>query len=944
MKLKFTLILILFSLHTLNAQTVPSDFELVCTTGGNALWEISETNTISSNGESNFFRSRGGSSLEILADDDFTLSSSEVGSIWQSVQNNNIFSLESSYQEDSMGDGSFVYLTVTANGETKQVSVKNVKNQEVENLISDINSVVPSGYTLNYTPHEKIDIIAIDPCSQVSNIIQPQLEKDLNNKIAKTNYNGRYPANSDDPIQVPHGGFAIGYQYSLNDAVSTNRADLSSKGEFYGDGVSIKGNATVDFPPQDNTIHLKLYLEFYGPCDNSANEFKIINAILKKWDGLTTSDGKTFKMEIVSLSNPGVNSPPQTAGFNEIKIQCGKGKSVAALGTPNSDDVGNGTWYIESEEGTFAHEAGHLMGLDDQYTSYKKQLNKTTKDFEWINEQDLKTTYSNSEFVDLYQSKYPDFSIEEVQNFLNNHQRAGWAKEGHEHDLMSDDATQPVLQEDIDGLASLAGLIINISAGNVLSNPSNGKQNMLVIHSGDLVIDPGKTKTLNGIYAACIDKERIPPNYTSIFNVAPSLDLWNGISAADDLLKLVNYIDTTIQYCGNDLTPQYAIWRITDNYITSSEAVNTLLENSGVSPGNKIYYFPKLKNHSIYDTSSQVIVPYELFHPDIEPKITEAEIGEEINFSTTISKPTGLNYSTGFSWLLESPEGSSSEISTDGNLIPDKSGLYKIGLNLSITDSLNNVEEFTPELNAYAVIPDKFTETFEWPSLAYKFPWETYGDGSWELTNSDALTGSYSAKPGEISPDQSTTLAINVNLPKDTVITFAVKLLTNFGRLNFSIDSNITESWNTINDWKFYEFDLESGEHKLTWKYKKNYEGPSNVWIDNIFFPYNSVITDVITNDPVSFEFNLSQNYPNPFNPTTLIKYTIPLTIKNETSKVNLIVYDVLGRRVKTLVDKKQPAGNYEVTFDASKLSSGIYFYTLKTKGFVQTKKMILLR
>jgi hypothetical protein len=86
-------------------------------------------------------------------------------------------------------------------------------------------------------------------------------------------------------------------------------------------------------------------------------------------------------------------------------------------------------------------------------------------------------------------------------------------------------------------------------------------------------------------------------------------------------------------------------------------------------------------------------------------------------------------------------------------------------------------------------------------------------------------------------------------------------------------------------------------------------------------------------------EFHLFQNYPQPFNPTTTIKYQIP-----KTSKVILKVFDVLGNEMETLVDQKNSAGIYEIDFDGTGLTSGIYFFTLKTKEFTDTKKMILLK
>ena len=90
--------------------------------------------------------------------------------------------------------------------------------------------------------------------------------------------------------------------------------------------------------------------------------------------------------------------------------------------------------------------------------------------------------------------------------------------------------------------------------------------------------------------------------------------------------------------------------------------------------------------------------------------------------------------------------------------------------------------------------------------------------------------------------------------------------------------------------------------------------------------------------------FYLTQNYPNPFNPVTVIKYEIPGQARNDNINVQLKVYDILGKEVATLINEEKPAGNYEVTFDASALSSGIYFYRLQAGSFIEVKKMILLK
>ena len=86
-------------------------------------------------------------------------------------------------------------------------------------------------------------------------------------------------------------------------------------------------------------------------------------------------------------------------------------------------------------------------------------------------------------------------------------------------------------------------------------------------------------------------------------------------------------------------------------------------------------------------------------------------------------------------------------------------------------------------------------------------------------------------------------------------------------------------------------------------------------------------------------EYLLSQNYPNPFNPVTTIRYSIP-----KESKVSLIVYDITGREIKSLVNDLKTAGNYSVVFNGSSLASGIYFYRLKAANFVQTKKLVLVK
>ncbi len=102
-------------------------------------------------------------------------------------------------------------------------------------------------------------------------------------------------------------------------------------------------------------------------------------------------------------------------------------------------------------------------------------------------------------------------------------------------------------------------------------------------------------------------------------------------------------------------------------------------------------------------------------------------------------------------------------------------------------------------------------------------------------------------------------------------------------------------------------------------------------------FRYSAEVT--VEGSGVPLTFALFQNYPNPFNPVTTIEYRLPVT-----GRTTLTIYDVLGMEVSTLVNKIQPAGSYSVQFDASSLSSGFYFYTLRTDSYTQTRKMMLLQ
>jgi len=147
--------------------------------------------------------------------------------------------------------------------------------------------------------------------------------------------------------------------------------------------------------------------------------------------------------------------------------------------------------------------------------------------------------------------------------------------------------------------------------------------------------------------------------------------------------------------------------------------------------------------------------------------------------------------------------------------------------------------------------------------------------------------------------------------------------------------TNNGNTWGQINDGlasgAYYVLSLGADD-----QYIFNGTNGSSIWRR----PLYQVVTEIVDETNVQpKEFSLEQNYPNPFNPSTTINFSIP----NE-ELVSLKVFNSLGEEVIELVNESKPAGNYSVPFDASGLASGIYLYKIIAGGFIQTRKMILVK
>jgi len=133
---------------------------------------------------------------------------------------------------------------------------------------------------------------------------------------------------------------------------------------------------------------------------------------------------------------------------------------------------------------------------------------------------------------------------------------------------------------------------------------------------------------------------------------------------------------------------------------------------------------------------------------------------------------------------------------------------------------------------------------------------------------------------------------------------------------------------------------LPIGQHNVLGHFRLWYFNPDTFIISNtetIDFLVAEA-SSVVIDETDQYNYSLEQNYPNPFNPTTIISYQIA-----EAGKVTLNIFDCLGTEIETLVDKFQNEGSYKIKVEASRLTSGIYFYQLKTDEFISTKKMIVI-
>jgi hypothetical protein len=153
---------------------------------------------------------------------------------------------------------------------------------------------------------------------------------------------------------------------------------------------------------------------------------------------------------------------------------------------------------------------------------------------------------------------------------------------------------------------------------------------------------------------------------------------------------------------------------------------------------------------------------------------------------------------------------------------------------------------------------------------------------------------------------------------------------------NYNLSLNGGRNNNESDDSLYHYIELPEIEHGIEILYGIVFDTFGTMKFQDVISGIENLKDEIVS------EYLLSQNYPNPFNPSTLIKYSIPRSIRrgeHSVSQTTLKIYDILGNKIATLVNEQQKTGFYEVKFDAQNLSSGIYFYRLQSGNFCSKQK-----
>ncbi len=769
-------------------------------------------------------------------------------------------------------------------------------------------------------------------------------------KIAQKREAMRAPAvQASLPDCDPHPGTVVSCQMSLQEAVNSGMAQLSSKGLISGDEVAITIDNTQP-PPKCNTVHVQLFIEFYGPAASDANVQLIKDAIESLWNGRTSSDGRQIQVEVVTRTAPGVDNPPGTKGFHEIKLVDTDVRDVVnGMGTDFDINRGTGSaeWSAGAEDNVYAHEAGHLMMFPDYYDDYDKLPDGT-----WQNQSNNQIVTAD-QLADWLVRTYPNKSLAERKQLLDNTpvgKGVSLVQPGHEGDLMGSYVNGAVQLPEIDAIAAHAdGIVVTVDPGEVMVSKDPSRQSVVITHAENIFVPSGETKTCGGLYASCIDGNKLWSDLHTGFDLAPPLGEWPPNAAAALLLKLARYIDTHALYEG--LGGQEAIWRLTDNEGNYLAGGGDILWNAGIRVRDSIYYFVHPVDPDSSLPNSVFTIPPQVVEPRVTPAAMLVQPGARIRWSGSILRPASTEKNTRYSWTLGKPDSSSAALANPGSdtldFTADKRGLY---LPLALI-SRTGFAAYPSARGGVLVAADAMTETFESGTLRRGAPffWGTTDYDPWVVSDSDSFTGRYALRSTNRHPfiDSTSDLGVKITIPAEGDISFAYR--AGSGIFIFNVDGNPNDLYaydKLEKSWQYASYHLAAGTHTLVWIYSGCTPADSSgamtetgAWLDDVFFPPSATLIRTAADEiPAPAGFSLAQNYPNPFGASTRIAYSLA-----SPQQVTLILYDALGHEIRRLVDQAQSSGAHSVRLDAAGLARGAYFYRLTAGSFSAMKGIVVL-
>ncbi len=298
--------------------------------------------------------------------------------------------------------------------------------------------------------------------------------------------------------------------------------------------------------------------------------------------------------------------------------------------------------------------------------------------------------------------------------------------------------------------------------------------------------------------------------------------------------------------------------------------------------------------------------------------------------------PTGTTYwiakttNSGDNWIIENPSSSGAGSAQNSVVVIDQN-FYAFGLNqtparVGLTSNGGNNWTYTPLvglggtstfISGFAFNTDKINGLASNNSTTNAISRTTNGGISWFQ---------------QIIPNSTSSAYCNIKYVPGTNICYII-LSTANGSQSFRSTNNGT-TWTSLTmppNMNITHFDLTKSGNSVT-AFAVSNTGVVLKLTDNI--------TDINEySAEIPSRYYLSQNFPNPFNPVTQINYSV-----SEPGVVQISVYNVLGERISDLVNEYKKSGNYSVIFDSDKLSGGVYFYSMNTNGFLETKKMILTK